>query len=143
MRMFGIGIAIITAGASGGAVEAAAPAPPVQFACSGAKADAARKIAQEMKLQLGMEPSACFGEMKLTPSDRMQLVVAAPSPKCAKGKLFNVYDQSRAGGYYALFDNPVCGNSISVGPRSPYGDMMITIDGRHYLDKAGSFVPLK
>jgi hypothetical protein len=42
-----------------------------------------------------------------------------------------------------LFDKPVCGTAISVGPRSPYRDNMITIDGRHYLDKAGSFVLYK
>jgi hypothetical protein len=70
-------------------------------------------------------------------------VVAAPSPQCKAGKLLNVYDQSRAGPWYALFKSPVCGTSISVGPRSPYGDNMITIDGRHYLEKGDSFVPLK
>lgn len=123
--------------------EAAAPPSGVQFACSGPKADAARKIAKENNLALGMDAGACFGEMKLTPSDRRQIVVAAPSAQCKSGKLLNVYDSSRAGGYYALFDKPVCGNAISVGPRSPYGDNMITIDGRHYLDKAGSFVLYK
>jgi len=121
----------------------AAPASPVQFLCSGAKVDAARKIARDNKLVLGMDPGACFVEMKLTPSDRLQIVVATPSPKCASGKLLNVYDQSRAGSYYALFESPVCGTSISVGPRSPYGDNLITIDGRQYLDKAGSFVLFK
>jgi hypothetical protein len=81
--------------------------------------------------------------MKLTESDRRQIVVAAPSPQCKTGKLLNVYDQSRAGPWYALFKTPVCGSSISVGPRSPYGDNMITIDGRSYLEKGDSFVPLK
>ena len=122
---------------------AAAPPAPVRFDCSGPKVDAARKIAKENNLQLGMGSGACFGEMKLTDSDRRQIVVAAPSPQCKSGKLLNVYDQSRAGPYYALFEKPVCGNAISVGPRSPYGDNMITIDGRHYLDKAGSFVLYK
>jgi hypothetical protein len=117
--------------------------PPVKFACAGPKVDAARKVAKENKLKLGMDPKACFGEMKLTESDRKQIVVAAASPDCKSGKLLDVYDQSRAGTWYALFKEPVCGTSISVGPKSPYGDNMITIDGRPYIDKAGEFVPFK
>jgi hypothetical protein len=114
---------------------------PVPFACRGAKADAARKIAKDHNLQLGMDPQACFGEMQLTESVRKQIVVAAPSQSCTAGQLLNVYDRSRAGPWYALFTQPVCGMSIAVGPKSPYGDHLITIDGRPYLDKAGEFVP--
>jgi hypothetical protein len=116
---------------------------PVSFACRGAKADAARKVAKDHNLPLGMDPKACFGEMQLTESARKQIVVAAPSQSCKAGKLLNVYDRSRAGPWYALFTQPVCGTSIAVGPKSPYGDHMITIDGRPYLDKAGEFVPFK
>jgi hypothetical protein len=116
---------------------------PVPFACSGAKVDAARKVAKDNNLQLGMDPKACFGEMQLTESARKQIVVAAPSQSCNAGQLLNVYDRSRAGPWYALFTQPVCGTSIAVGPKSPYGDNMITIDGRPYLDKAGEFVPFK
>jgi hypothetical protein len=116
---------------------------PVPFACRGAKADAARKIAKDNNLQLGMDPQAYFGEMQLTESARNQIVVAAPSQSCETGKLLNVYDRSRAGPWYALFTQPVCGTSIAVGPKSPYGDNMITIDGRPYIDKAGEFVPFK
>jgi hypothetical protein len=116
---------------------------PVQFACRGAKVEAARKIAKEHNLQLGLDPQACFGEMQLTESARKQIVVAAPAPTCKTGKLLNVYDRSRAGPWYALFTQPVCGTSISVGPKSPYGDNMITIDVRSYLDKDGEFVPFK
>lgn len=121
----------------------AAAAAPVQFACSGTKVDAARKVAKDNNLALGLDPKACFGEMQLTESARKQIVVAAPSPKCKSGKLLDVYDRLRAGPWYALFKQPVCGTSISVGPRSPYGDNMITIDGRPYIDKAGAFVPFK
>ena len=117
--------------------------PPVKFACSGPKVDAARKVAKENNLKLGMDPKACFGEMKLTESDRKQIVVATPSPDCKTGKLLDVYDTSRAGSWYALFKEPVCGTSISVGPKSPYGDNLITIDGRQYIDKAGGFVLYK
>jgi hypothetical protein len=116
---------------------------PVPFACRGAKADAARKIAKDNNLQLGMDPQAYFGEMQLTESARNQIVVAAPSQSCEAGKLLNVYDRSRAGPWYALFTQPVCGTSIAVGPKSLYGDNMITIDGRPYIDKAGEFVPFK
>ena len=38
---------------------------------------------------------------------------------------------------------PVCGTAIAVSPKSPYGDTMITTDGRHYIDKAGAFVPFQ
>ena len=116
---------------------------PAPFACSGAKADAARKVAKDHNLPLGMDPKACFGEMQLTESARKQIVVAVPSQHCKAGQLLNVYDRSRAGPWYALFTQPVCGTSIAVGPKSPYGDHMITIDGRSYLDKAGEFVPFK
>ena len=137
-------IATILFGAATSVGSAAQTAnAPVQFVCSGPKAEAGRKLAKENNLGLGLERGACFGEMKLTESDRRQLVVAAPSPRCKSGKLLNVYDQSRAGPYYALFDQPVCGSAISAGPRSPYGDNMITIDRRHYLEKGGGFVPYK
>jgi hypothetical protein len=122
---------------------AAAAAAPVKFSCSGPRVDAARKVAKENDLKLGMDPKACFGEMKLTESARKQIVVAVPAPSCKAGKLLDVYDQSRAGPWYALFKQPVCGKAISVGPKSPYGDNMITIDGRHYMEKAGAFAPYK
>jgi hypothetical protein len=90
-----------------------------------------------------MDPQVCFGEVQLTESARQQIVVAAPSQSCTAGQLLNVYDRSRAGPWYALFTQPVCSTSIAVGPKSPYGDHMITIDGRSYLDKAGEFAPFK
>ncbi len=122
------------AGAAGG---------PVPFACRGTKADAVRKVAKDNNLPLGMDPKACFGEMQLTESARKQIVVAVPSQHCKAGQLLNVYDRSRVGPCYALFTQPVCGTSIAVGPKSPYGDNMITIDGRSYNDKAGEFVAFK
>jgi hypothetical protein len=143
MNARGALLVVATLVLSGAGAFAHAASPPVKFSCSGPAADSARKIAKADKLKLGMDPKACFGEMKLTESDRKQIVVSAPSPQCRKGNLLNVYDQTRAGPYYALFEKPVCGSAISVGPRSPYGDNMITIDGRHYLEKAGGFVPLK
>ena len=120
------------AGAAGGAA---------QFACSGPKADAARKVAKDHNLPLGMDPKACFGEMQLTESARKQIVVAVPSQHGNAGQRLNVDDRSRAGPWSALFTQPVCGTSMAVGPKSPYGDHMITIDGRSSIDKAGEFVP--
>jgi hypothetical protein len=122
---------------------AGAPGGPVPFACSGAKADAARKAATDNNLPHGLNPKACFGEMRLTESARKQIVVALPSQHCKAGQLLNVNVRSRAGPWYALFTQPVCGTSIAVGPKRPYGDNMITIDGRSYIDKAGEFVPFK
>jgi hypothetical protein len=122
---------------------AALAASPVQFVCRGPKVDSARKVAKDNNLTLGMDVKACFGEMQLTESARKQIVVAVPAEQCKAGKLLDVYDRSRAGPWYALFQQPVCGTSIAVGPKSPYGDNMITIDGRHYIDKAGAFVPFQ
>jgi hypothetical protein len=113
-----------------------------EFSCSGPKVDAARKVAKQNELRLGMDPKACFGEMKLTESDRRQIVVAAPSAECKIGKLLDVYDRSRAGSYHSLFEKPICGTNISAGPRTQAGDM-ITIDGRQYWEKGAHYVPFK
>jgi hypothetical protein len=74
---------------------AALAATPVSFVCSGPKVDAARKVAKDNNLTLGMDPKACFGEMQLTESARKQIVVAVPSAQCKAGKLLDVYDRSR------------------------------------------------
>jgi hypothetical protein len=125
------------------ALTAAAATPAATaFSCSGPKVDAARKIAKENKLALGMDSKACFGEMKLTESDRRQIVVAAPSAECKSGKLLDVYDRSRAGLYHSLFEKPICGTNISAGPRTQAGDML-TIDGRQYWEKGAHYVPYK
>jgi hypothetical protein len=116
---------------------------PVPCAYSGAKAEAARKAAKDNHLPLGMAPHACFGEMRLTERARQQIVGAVPSQHGHAGKPRNVEDRSRAGPWYALFTPPVCGTAMAVGPKSPYGDNMITPDGRPYIDKAGEFVPFK
>ena len=130
---------------SGAAIAASrsSTGPSVKFACDGPAVEAARKTAVSNGLKLGMDPKACFGEMKLTESARKQIVVALASPRCKTGKLLDVYDRSRAGSWYSLFKQPICGTAISVGPKSPYGHNLITIDGRRYIDKAGAFVPFK
>jgi hypothetical protein len=138
-RLVAVALVTTTLFCTGAALAAA----PVPFVCSGPKVAAARKVAKDNDLTLGMDAKACFGGMQLTESARKQLVVAVPSAKCKAGKLLDVYDQSRAGPWYALFKQPVCGTTIAVGPKSPYGDTIITIDGRHYIDKAGAFVPFQ
>ena len=123
-RLVAVALVTATLFCTGAALAAA----PVSFVCSGPKVAAARQVAKDNHLTLGMDAKACFGEMQLTESAR---------------KLLNVYDRSRAGSWYALFTQPVCGTAIAVGPKSPYGDTMITIDGRHCIDKAGAFVPFQ
>lgn len=124
------------------AVAAPALAAPVKFECSGPKVAAARKIATANDLALGKHPQACFGELQLYEGSRKQIVVAAPGPGCA-AKLVNVYERSRAGPWYALFKRPVCGTAVSVGPKSPWGDNMITIDRTSYYEKGDDWVPLR
>jgi hypothetical protein len=70
---------------------------PAPFACSGPKADAARKVAKDHTSPLGMDPNACFGEMPLTERARKQIVVAVPSQHGNAGQRLNVDDRSRAG----------------------------------------------
>jgi hypothetical protein len=94
---------------------------PAQFACRGTKADAARKVAKDHTWPPGMDPKACFGEMPLTERARKQIVVAVPSPHDSAGQRLNIDDRSRAGPWYALFTQPVCGTSMAVGPKSPDG----------------------
>ena len=77
------------------AVGAAGGSAP--FACSDAKADAAREVAKDNNLPLGMDLKACFGEMQLTESARKQIVVAVPLQQCKTSQLLNVCDRSRAG----------------------------------------------
>jgi pimeloyl-ACP methyl ester carboxylesterase len=84
-----------------------------------------------------------FGPGQPLDASRYYIILSDAIGTGQSSKLLNVYDRSRAGPWYALFTRPVCGTSIAVGPKSPYGDNMITIDGRSYLDKAGEFVPFK
>jgi hypothetical protein len=92
---------------------------PAPFACSGPKADAARKAAKDHTWPLGMDPNACFSEMPLTERARKQIVVAVPSQHGNAGQRLNVDDRSRAGPWSALFTQPVCGTSMAVGRRVP------------------------
>jgi len=140
MKRF-LGVMAAACGLSGGAVEAAgAPQPqqPSALACSGPEVVAGRKIVKADGLPLGLEPGACFAHMNIYGGQR-QIVVVAPSTACPGGKQLEVYGQSNAGSWYAYFEHPVCGASVTIGPKDPWGDWMLTVDGRQHYDSRGAF----
>lgn len=127
------------------APSAAAPTPrgvTVPIACTGAVVAAGRKVAKADGLKLGTSPGACFGRMQIYEGPNYQYVVVAPSAACRGGKALDVYDKSRAGPWYAFFEKPVCGSKLSIGPKDPWGDWMLTIDGKHYDSRGAYYVPV-
>lgn len=123
----------------------AAPTPRgqvVAVTCSGPNVILGRKTAKENDLKHGQHPKACFGRMQIYDGPNRQFVVVAPSTACPGGKAIDVYDQSRAGPWYSYFERPVCGSKISIGPKDPWGDWMLTIDGKHYDSKGQYYVPV-
>lgn len=122
----------------------AAPTPrgvPVAIACSGAVANEGRAVSKQNDLKLGQDAKACFGRFQIYDGPDHQFVVVAPSPRCPGGKALDVYGQSRAGGWYNYFEKPICGSTLSVGPKSRWGDWLLTIDGRHYEERGAYYVP--
>lgn len=123
----------------------AAPITPrgvtVKTACAGPVADAARKVAATNKLKLGLQPGACFGEMKIYDGPDVQYVAVAPSSACPRGKALDVFGKSRAGSWYSYFEKPICGAGLVIGPRNQWGDWMLTIDGRRYDSRGAYYVP--
>jgi hypothetical protein len=116
--------------------------PPIKLSCAGPEAVAARKLAIRDKLKVGSDPGACFGHASMYGGSNRQIIAAAPSPDCGKLKAIDVYEQSRAGSWYSFFETPVCGMSVSIGPKDPWGALMITIDGKHY-DQRGQYYTLQ
>ncbi|MEP6784897.1 MAG: hypothetical protein ABI898_04055 [Sphingomonadales bacterium] len=116
------------------------PGKPVAIRCTGPVALAARKVAVKYDIKAGMNPSACFGKMQIYDGPNFQYVAVVPSPACSKGKALDVYSNSRAGPWYSYFEKPVCGSTISVGPKNQWGDWMLTIDGRHYSSRGQYYV---
>lgn len=123
----------------------AAPVTPrgitIKTACAGPVADAARKVAAANKLKLGLNPSACFGEMKIYDGPDIQYVAVAPSTACPRGKVLDVFGKSRAGPWYSYFEKPVCGSALVIGPKNQWGDWMLTVDGRHYDSRGAYYIP--
>jgi hypothetical protein len=123
----------------------AAPTPRGQViavTCSGATVVEGRKVAKESDLKLGQDPKACFGRMQIYDDPNKQFVVVAPSSACPGGKAIDVYERSRAGPWFRFFEKPVCGSKLSVGPKDPWGDWMLTIDGKHYDSRGEFYVPV-
>ena len=123
----------------------AAPTPRgqvVTVACSGAVVTAGRKVARDSDLKHGQNPSACFGSMQIYDGPNHQFVVVAPAANCPGGRAIDVYEQSRAGPWYSFFEKPVCGSKLSIGPKDPWGDWMLTIDGKHYDSRGQYYVPV-
>lgn len=123
----------------------AAPTPrgqTIAVACTGAVATLGRKTAKDNDLKHGQDPAACFGRMQIYDGPNKQFVVVAPSKACPGGKAIDVYDQSRAGPWYSYFQKPVCGSKLSIGPKDPWGDWMLTIDGKHYDSRGEFYVPV-
>jgi len=114
----------------------------IAVTCAGPGVVLGKKIAKENDLKHGQNPKACFGRMQIYDGPNKQFVVVAPSSACPGGKAMDVYDQSRAGPWYSYFEKPVCGSRISIGPKDPWGDWMLTIDGKHYDSRGQYYVPV-
>jgi hypothetical protein len=128
------------------AAEAAPPTPmgrPVALACSGPEADAGRKLVAREKLAVGGHPRACFGHMTLYEGPNRQVIAAEPSPRCPGASAIQIYEQSRAGPWSSFFETPVCGRSVSAGPKDQWGSMMVSIDGRPYDQRGAYYVPAR
>jgi hypothetical protein len=116
----------------------------LQLACQGSVAAKGRAAAQHDDLPVGKSPRACFAILPIYNLSSGEIVAAEPSPACPRGKAIDAYSKSGAGGWYNLFDKPVCGTSISIGPPQDGRRIAtIVIDGRRYGDVAGTFRQLR
>jgi hypothetical protein len=113
----------------------------VPISCNGPAVAAGRAIAKANGLKAGQNPKSCFGKMQIYDGPNHELVVVIPSSACPTGRATDVYGKSRAGPWYSFFKAPVCGSKLSIGPKDPWGDWMLTIDGKHY-DSRGEFYVL-
>ena len=123
----------------------AAPTPrgaPVAISCEGPIASEGRKIAKGDDLKLGQDPKACFGKMQIYDGPNHEFVVVAPAAGCSGGRRLDVYGRSNAGSWYSFFEAPICGASLSIGPKDPWGDWMLSVDGKHYDSKGAYYVPV-
>jgi hypothetical protein len=116
----------------------------LQLACQGPVAAKGRAAARADDLPVGKSPRACFAIKPIYNLSTGEIIAAEPSPACPRGKAIEAYSKSMAGGWYKLFDKPVCGNAISIGPPQDGRRIAtIVIDGRRYGDVAGIFRPLR
>lgn len=115
---------------------------PVAVSCRGPMVVEGRKLAAANGLALGKRAGACFGRMQIYDGPNYQFVVTAASAGCPGGRALDVYDRSRAGSWYSFFPKPLCASRLSIGPKDPWGDWMLTIDGKHYDSKGEFYVPV-
>jgi hypothetical protein len=126
--------------------QAAAPqasGPAIKLSCFGPAATAARKIATREKLALALHPKACLAQTSMYGGGSKQIIAAAPSATCGRGKAIQIYERATSGTWGNILEKPVCGTSISFGPNNPWGGIMITIDGQHYDQRGAYYTPAK
>ena len=115
----------------------------IKLSCSGPAAIAARKIATREKLAIALHPKACLAETNMYGGASNQIVAAAPSETCGKRKAIQIYERAISGTWGNILEKPVCGMSVSFGPKNPWGGIMITIDGQHYDQRGAYYIPAK
>ena len=115
----------------------------IKLSCAGPEAAATREIAVRGKLTLAVHPQACLAQASMYGGSSKQIIAAAPSAACGGLKAIQIYDRSIAGPWGNLLEKPVCGTSVSFGPKNPWGATMITIDGRHYDQRGQYYTPAK
>ena len=141
----GLGVAAVLAAAPWAAFAASgppAPIPPTPFACSGPEVVAGHRLAAANGLRVAADPKACFSHMSIYGGTRGQVIAVAPSPTCTGGRVLEVYEQSNAGSWRSYFEQPVCGAGVSIGPKSQWGDWMLTIGGVRYMSRGQYYVPV-
>lgn len=116
-------------------------ATKIALACSGPDASAARMIALREKLTVATDPKACLALASMYGGSSKQLIAAAPLAACAPKSAIQIYERSIAGPWGNLLEKPVCGASVSFGPKNPWGGVMITIDGKHYDQRGAYYTP--
>lgn len=115
----------------------------LKFHCSGPVAAKSRKAIADSRLPVGSRPGACFAIAAVYDFSSGEIIATEPSPRCPGAKAIDIYSRAIAGGYYAVFQAPVCGSSIRLGPPQDMRRIAIVlIDGRRYGDIAGIFKPL-
>lgn len=116
---------------------------PVPVSCTGPLIVEGKRIAKANALPLGLAPNACFGSMQIYDGPDRQVLVVAPSKACRNGQALDVFGKSRAGPWYSFFEKPLCASKLSIGPKNPWGDWMLTIDGKHYDSQGAYYVAVK
>jgi len=125
----------------------AAPAShgALAFACQGPLAAKGRKVVADNQLPIGKRAGACFAQAPIYNLGTGEIIAMESSPLCPGRKAIDAYTRAIAGGYYAIFNAPVCGATVSLGPPQDMRRIAtIVIDGRRYAgDAGGNFKPLR